>query len=947
MNDFVETLWQEFGAESEEHLSTLEPLLVRLGTAEGESGDVARAFRGFHSLKGLARAMSLHGMEAVAHRTENLLGLVRDGGAAMTEPMLDGLLEGVDALKNLRDKAIRSRIDSEAPPALLQRLDALYEAAGGSDAIAEATSAPTTAAPDTAGLGSGDSEMLGLFAELLQSRLPELARAFEADEAGRTDLIDTLDSLQHAAEVMEFDQVAETVGGLKEFLSAQSLPLEVEARREAVDRIAQLALQARLLNDVIGGDAGGAALAEALAGVLATDRAGTLALLADALGALGQGDASAWSANASEAAGLAHWAGAILQCLGTEQAAELMLLIEDVASRLSRGEAPANDLLASTMQFAVEAIAAEADQGRDLDARQAGDLTQRIRDVLEGRTEEAPQVGQALAGLKGRPEVLGGLSSENVGDLAAGVAAGANIYELMLFLEEQPAIGEAIVAWLTTEAKVISNRTVLTNGESWFDFLLLSPHPPEAVREALLAIDPERLCVKSLRQAGGEMLLAGEDDATARAEATVADGAATQRETQTAGGDQRSSTVLRVRSDVIDRFMTRIGEIRVIAAELAEATQASGDDPRRQGTRAAADLARVVETDLRRLQAAALELRVVPIDTILTRFPRVVRGLAQEQGKNVRLVLEGRDVRVDKSMVELLVDPLMHMVRNAVDHGIESPEDRVRAGKPAQSTLTMAAQQRGGEVQVRVSDDGRGLNAAAILDKAQARGLVNPSEARNLKPHEIHRFIFGAGFSTAAKVTETSGRGVGMDVVLTTVQHLGGDIDVETEPGQGTTFTLRLPLSAAMQASLLVRVNGQTFGIAERFVSSVLEVPVAEIVEAGGQPMIRHKGAALPLYRLADLLWHGGQSQRRKNYRDIVVLSNGRDMIGLEVDRVRRRLELFLKDLHPLLAACPTVSGAAVLGDGRIVLLLDADELIQRVRSGAWRGATPRVEAAQ
>ena len=945
MNDFVETLWQEFGAESDEHLSTLEPLLVRLGTAEGEADDVARAFRGFHSLKGLARAMSLHGMEAVAHRTENLLGVVRDGGAAMTEAMLDGLLEGVDSLKNLRDKAIRSRTDSEAPSALLQRLDALYEAAGGSEAIAEAASA--AAAPDAAGLGSGDSEMLGLFAELLQSRLPELARAFETDEAGRADLVDTLDSLQHAAEVMEFDQVVATVGGLKEFLASQTLPLEPAARRETIDRIAQLALQAQLLNDVVGGDAGGANLAAALAGVLAGDRATALAGLATALGALGQGNAPKSAANGREASGLAHWAGSILQCLATGQAAELMLLIEDVASRLAREEAPANDLLASTMQFAVEAIAAEADQGRDLDTRQASDLTQRIRDALERKSGETPQVDSALEGLKGRPEMLGGLSSENVGDLAAGVAAGANIYELMLFLEEQPAIGEAIVAWLSSEARVISNRTVLTNGESWFDFLVLSPHPPEAVREALLTLDPERLCVKSLRQAGGEMLLARDEDQAA-VDTAVADDAAAPREAQAAAGDPRSSTVLRVRSDVIDRFMTRIGEIRIVAAELAEATQAPDDDTRRQGLRAAAVLARVVETDLRRLQAAALELRVVPIDTILTRFPRVVRALAQEQGKNVRLVLEGRDVRVDKSTVELLVDPLMHMVRNAIDHGLESPEDRQRAGKPAQATVTLAAQQRGGEIQVRVSDDGRGLDAAAILDKAVARGLTTPAEAPNLKPHEIHRFIFGAGFSTAAKVTETSGRGVGMDVVLTTVQQLGGDIDVETEPGQGTTFTLRLPLSAAMQASLLVRVNGQSFGIAERFVSSVLEVPAGEVVEAGGQPMIRHKGAALPIYRLADLLWHGvAAATSRRTWRDIVVISNGRETIGLEVDRVRRRLELFLKDLHPLLAACPTVSGAAVLGDGRIVLLLDADELIQRVRSGAWRGAPPRLEAAQ
>ena len=323
-----------------------------------------------------------------------------------------------------------------------------------------------------------------------------------------------------------------------------------------------------------------------------------------------------------------------------------------------------------------------------------------------------------------------------------------------------------------------------------------------------------------------------------------------------------------------------------------------------------------------------------------------MRALAQEQGKNVRLVLEGRGVQVDKSTVELLVDPLMHMVRNAVDHGIGTPEERTRTGKPAQATVTMAALQHGGEIQVRVSDDGRGLNAAAILDKAVSRGLITAAEAPRLKPHDIYRFIFGAGFSTAAKVTETSGRGVGMDVVLTTVQQLGGDIDIETELGAGTTFTLRLPLSAAMQASLLVRINGQTFGIAERLISSVLEVPEGEMLETSGQAMIRYKGAALPVYRLADLLWHGAATAPADQpFRSIVVISNGRETIGLEVDHVRRRVELFLKDLHPLLAACPTVSGAAVLGDGRIVLLLDADELIQLVRSGAWRGA-PQAEAA-
>jgi len=938
MNDFVQTLWQEFAAESDEHLTVLEPLLVRLGSAEGEAGDVARLFRGFHSLKGLARAMALYGMEAVAHRAENLLGLVRDSGVAMSEPMLDGLLEAVDSLKGLRDAAVENRADAAAPAALLQKLDALFEAAGGSEAV------PVELPPAAGGSAelNEDAEMLDLFVELLQTRLPELARAFDADEAMRSDLIDTLDALENAAGVMQFEQVAETLRDLGGFLAAQKLPLDPAARGQAVDRIAQVALQARLLSEVTGGDAGAQALTEALAGVLTEDRVRTLGGLAVTLGELEgraqDGQPAERQQMAASAAALAHTAQSILQCLAVTRAAELLLLVEEISARIADGELTPTALLASVMQFAVEAVAEQVETGFDLDEGQAIDLAKRIRSALQPDKEsgESEQLDAMLAGLKGRPEMLEVLSADKVGELATGVAGGANVYELMLYLEDSPALGEAIVAWLTAETTIISNRTVLTDGKSWFDFLILSSHPPEAVREALLLRDPERECVKSLRQVGGEMLLS--DEAGADEEAAPAEPGA--RRATEAASDSRSSTVLRVRSDVIDRFMTQIGEIRIAAAELAELTASGGDVARQQEQRGAGELAHRVETDLRRLQASALELRVVPIDTILNRFPRVVRTLAQEQCKNVRLTLEGRDVRVDKSMVELLVDPLMHMVRNAVDHGIEPPDERARAGKPPQASVTLGAVQRGGEVQVQVSDDGRGLNEAAILEKAVARGLTNAADAARLKPHEIHRFIFAPGFSTAAKVTETSGRGVGMDVVLNTVQQLGGDIDVETKAGGGATFTLRLPLSAAMQASLLVRVGGQTFGIAERFVSSVLEVAAEDMLESSGQKAIRHNGMALPVYRLADLLWQGAaDGEATPDFLSIVIISNGRETIGLEVDRVRRRQELFLKDLHPLLAACPTVSGAAVLGDGRIVLLLDADELIQLVRNGTWRGA--------
>jgi two-component system, chemotaxis family, sensor kinase CheA len=951
MSGLAETLWQEFAVETDEHLLGLEPLLVRLGSAEAEADDVARLFRAVHSLKGLARAMALYGMEAVAHRAENLLGLVRDGGIAVTEAMLDGLLEAVDTLRVLRETAVAERQDAAPPASLLQRLDALFEAAGGSEA--KAPSAPPPASSSSSEL-SDDGEMLGLFVELLQTRLPELAGAFAADDAIRGELVDTLETLEHAAGVMQFEQFTETLHDLRELLAAQRFPLDVAARREATGRIAQVQLQARLLSEVSGSDGGANGLAAALVDALTADRVAALVELAAVLAQFELDtvldDPARVRREASNAVAASRAVQAILQCLDMPRAVDILLLVEDVSVRLAQGELAPSTLLASVMRFAVEAIAEQAGESIDLDEAEAADLTRGIRAALQSDTvsAESQQVDATLAELKGGPAMREVLSAANVGDLAAGISAGENVYELMLYLEDSPSIGEAIVAWLTSDAKIISNRTVLTNGDSWFDFLIVSAHPPDIVRDALLARDPGRQCVKSLRQVGGDTLLS--DVAEAGGMAVPVAGTATQ-------AARATSTVLRVRSDVIDAFMTQIGEIRVAAAELSDLVESrdaagrvrdglSRDDAVAAAAaletqrRAVAGLARGLETELRRLQAAALELRVVPIDTILNRFPRVVRALAQEQGKNVRLTLEGRDVRVDKSMVELLVDPLMHMVRNAVDHGVEAPEERVRAGKPVQASITLRAVQRGGEVHVQVADDGRGLDERAIVEKAVARALTQAGEAGRLKPHEIHRFIFAPGFSTASRVTETSGRGVGMDVVLNTVQQLGGDIDVETSIGNGTVFTLRLPLSAALQTSLIVRVNGQNFGIAERFVASVVEVPAEEMLAIGRQSAIAHKDGALPVYRLADLLWQGEpEVANGRSFRSIVVISNGRESIGLEVDRVRRRQELFLKELHPLLAACPTVNGAAVLGDGRVVLLLDADELIQLARSGSWRGA--------
>jgi two-component system, chemotaxis family, sensor kinase CheA len=338
---------------------------------------------------------------------------------------------------------------------------------------------------------------------------------------------------------------------------------------------------------------------------------------------------------------------------------------------------------------------------------------------------------------------------------------------------------------------------------------------------------------------------------------------------------------------------------------------------------------------LSRLHKSALDLRVVPIDLVFNRLPRLVRDLAQHQGKSVELALEGRDVRIDKSMVDALADPLIHMVRNAIDHGIEQPAERRAAGKPERAHLTVRAEQRGAEIHIEVGDDGRGLDAEAIRTRAVARGLVSASRAAGLPDSEVFQFIFEAGLSTAPMVTETSGRGVGMDIVLASVRRLGGDVTIRSERGRGTVFTLVLPVSAALQTALIVRVGGQSLAIPERHIMAVADVATETISLIGSHRSILHRQAVLPLFGLGQLLGMDcGEAAAERPREPVVVTGNGRQMIGLEVDAIEQRQELFLRDLDPRLASFPGVGGASVLGDGRIVLVLDGDELIQIAARG-------------
>jgi two-component system chemotaxis sensor kinase CheA len=328
------------------------------------------------------------------------------------------------------------------------------------------------------------------------------------------------------------------------------------------------------------------------------------------------------------------------------------------------------------------------------------------------------------------------------------------------------------------------------------------------------------------------------------------------------------------------------------------------------------------------LQESVMRLRMVAIGTVFSRFPRLVRDLAKKTGKEIELVLNGEDTELDKTVVEVIGDPLMHLIRNSVDHGIESPEERRLAGKPELGTVTLDAYHEGNHIAILISDDGAGLPLEKIRNIAVTKGLIG--EREELSERDIANLIFLPGFSTAEKVTDISGRGVGMDVVKKALNNLGGMVDITTRKGLGTTFTIRLPLTLAIIQALLVEVGEEIYAVPLSSVLETLLVNRTEIKTVGGLPMVQLRGNTLPLISLQEKF---GLPTLETDSGEVcvVVVGFGDKALGLIVDELRGQQEVVIKSLGDFLNNLPGIAGATILGDGKVTLILDIGSLIQDV----------------
>lgn len=331
------------------------------------------------------------------------------------------------------------------------------------------------------------------------------------------------------------------------------------------------------------------------------------------------------------------------------------------------------------------------------------------------------------------------------------------------------------------------------------------------------------------------------------------------------------------------------------------------------------------------IQATAMKMRMVPIGKLYQKSPRIVRDLSKEFGKEIELVLKGEETEIDRGIIEELNDPLVHMIRNSCDHGIESPEKRIAKGKPAKGTITLDAEQEGNNIVLRISDDGNGIDAEKVKSKALEKGVITPEQAAQMSKRELYQLIFAPGFSTAAVVSAVSGRGVGMDVVKTNIQKLKGVIEIESEITKGTTFIIKLPLTLAIIQGLIVQVENETYALPLGNVVEVVALTDENCYTINQRRVIRIRQQVLPLLSLKDEL-NIPAKESNASTQYVVVIGLAHQRLGIVVDSLLGQEEIVIKSLGQYLGNVPAIAGSTILGDGRVIMILDIQELVDRVK---------------
>ncbi len=610
----------------------------------------------------------------------------------------------------------------------------------------------------------------------------------------------------------------------------------------------------------------------------------------------------------------AHTLKGMSASMGFKDMEKLCHRMENLLDRVRNGNLAFDSTLATLLFQALDALEEMIDriQGGVDEPMDVSALVAEIERInVSVGTAPVPAAAPVAASVEAPPAAPEGATAESPAISVSGGPAGANEFEVKATIDKTCEFRSIraflIIQSLSEIGKVISTVPDMKDIESEkIDYDIT----------VVLSTDKDARDVERKAMSVAEI-------ATVQITPIVTKEAVAKKETAAAskqGKENKAIHSVRIDIDRLDTIMNLVGELVISRGRLFEISH-------KRGLLEMNDTMTMLDRSITDLQNEVMRIRMLPVDNVFNRFPRIVRDIAKKEGKEIELIIEGQDTELDRTVLDEISDPLNHLIRNAVDHGIESPDVRVAAGKPACGTVRLIARRERSNVIIEIIDDGKGIDVARVKRKALERGIITEAQAESMSQDEAVLLIFKSGLSTADKVTEVSGRGVGMDIVRTKVENLGGLVRIETQPGKGTKTILKLPPTIAIVQALLVNVGGEKYAISITNVVETEYITNEDIRTIGGREAIVIRESILPLYRLHNIFTVPDNGTITKY--TAVIVEKAEQKVALLVDSIESQQEIFVKPLTGLLQNARGLEGVTIMGNGRVVPILDIASLTE------------------
>jgi two-component system chemotaxis sensor kinase CheA len=618
----------------------------------------------------------------------------------------------------------------------------------------------------------------------------------------------------------------------------------------------------------------------------------------------------------------AHTLKALAGTVGHRPMAELTHTVETIFGEMREGRLPPTQAISDELLAVVDVLTAMRDEivTRRSKGVDIGDLLARLRQILEHQTQTPPAAS---------PVVSAGLGPEEAEKLGEMAAAGLNLWHIHVVVSSAAFAPTArlyqVGIALMEAGQVVTQQPALedlSERDDRLQLILATDREASEIEAILKQIDD----LSEIR-VEAYLPLPPEEGA----EEHVAPHQHPSAESHPSPEGVSLDKTVRISVERLDRLMTLVGELVTSRTHLLRVEDTLRSQYGKEGGAGAlSELASHFSHVIDQLQEEVMRARMLPIASLFNKFPRLVRDVARMAGKEVTLSIKGEATELDRAVIEAIGDPLIHLLRNAVDHGIESPEVRHMAGKPPVGLVELSAAAVEGQIVLIVKDDGHGLDPERIRRAAVKKGQLTEEEVAGLSNEEAIELIFRPNLSTAEQVTEMSGRGVGLDVVRTNIERLSGSVIVSSEMGQGTTFRLTLPLTLALVQTMLVIVRQTLYAIPVTSINAALYLAEANLNSIKGRPALTWQGAVLPLLDLREFFARAVATPDHRNgdKPSVVLVTWGKLRVGLVVDKIIGQQEIVVKSLSPLLGRTPGLSGATILGDGQIALIVDIPGLV-------------------